>query len=313
MTVVVRALDERDLPEADRIFRLAFGTFIGLPEPSAFAGDADYVRTRWRTDPSAAFGAYGDDGLVGSSFAARWGSFGFFGPLTVRPDLWNAGVGKRLLDAAIARFDDWGVRLAALFTFAQSTKHVGLYQRYGFWPQQLTVVMSKPVDPRAVGGACSFYSGIPAGDRPVWLARVAEIAGSVFPGLDPAIEIDSIDAQGIGETLLLSDEQGAAGLAVCHVGARSEAGSGTAYVKFGVVRPGAGAGARFAWLLAACEALAAARGARALVAGVNTARRQAYRAMMAHGFRAVIQGVGMQRPDETGFNRPDCFVMDDWR
>ena len=43
--VSVRPLREGDLSEADRIMRLAFGTFLGLPEPMTFMGDAGYVRT----------------------------------------------------------------------------------------------------------------------------------------------------------------------------------------------------------------------------------------------------------------------------
>jgi hypothetical protein len=57
MNVLVNALPERDLAEADRIFRIAFGTFLGFSNPIEFFGDADYVRTRWRADPSTAFGA----------------------------------------------------------------------------------------------------------------------------------------------------------------------------------------------------------------------------------------------------------------
>jgi hypothetical protein len=34
--IVVRTLREADLPAADRIFRLAFGTFLGLPTRSSF-------------------------------------------------------------------------------------------------------------------------------------------------------------------------------------------------------------------------------------------------------------------------------------
>jgi len=58
--------------------------------PTAF-GDAGYVRTRWRADPTAAFGAEVGGELVGSNFATRWGSVGFFEPLTIRPDLWASG------------------------------------------------------------------------------------------------------------------------------------------------------------------------------------------------------------------------------
>src|SRR5690242_14612528 len=56
--VTIRALTSSDLPEAHGIFRLAFGTFVGLPDPLAFGGDTDYVRTRFSADPSAAFGAF---------------------------------------------------------------------------------------------------------------------------------------------------------------------------------------------------------------------------------------------------------------
>ena len=71
MHINIRPLREADLPEADRIFRLAFGTFLGLPEPLAFAGDADYVNTRWRASPDAALGAYADDLLVGATDHGR--------------------------------------------------------------------------------------------------------------------------------------------------------------------------------------------------------------------------------------------------
>jgi hypothetical protein len=49
--VTIRPLRESELETADRIFRLAFGTFLGLPNPETFAGDADAVRTRWKADP----------------------------------------------------------------------------------------------------------------------------------------------------------------------------------------------------------------------------------------------------------------------
>jgi len=84
--VVIRPLREADLPVADCITRVAFGTFIGDTEPSTFMGDVDYVRSRWETDQGAAFAAKIDGELVGSNFATKWGSFGFFGPLVPRPD-----------------------------------------------------------------------------------------------------------------------------------------------------------------------------------------------------------------------------------
>ena len=100
-SVSIRPLNEDDLGEADRIFRLAFGTFLGLPDPLMFLGDGDYVRTRWQADPASAFAAEADGELVGSNFATNWGSVGFFGPASVRPDLWDRGVGVGLVEPAM--------------------------------------------------------------------------------------------------------------------------------------------------------------------------------------------------------------------
>ena len=50
--VTVRPLTEADLPDADRICQLAFGTYVGAAEPETFFGDAAMVATRWRAGSS---------------------------------------------------------------------------------------------------------------------------------------------------------------------------------------------------------------------------------------------------------------------
>jgi GNAT superfamily N-acetyltransferase len=312
MNIEIRTLREQDLQEADRIFRLAFGTFIGLPDPMSFAGDADLVTTRWRADPAATIGAYLDDVLIGSNFVANWGSFGFFGPLTVRPDLWDKGIAQKLLAPTMDLFSQWGIRQAALFTFPHSTKHVGLYQKYGFWPQSLTAVMSK-VPGSINAGRWSTYSKIPEDAREACLSSCAALTDEIFPGLDVRSEIQSVTKQNLGETVLIDDGSGVDGFAICHIGKGSEAGTGSAYIKFAAVRSGQRASQTFDRLLSACEALTNARGLEKLVAGVNTARHHAYRMLLERGFRTLTQGVAMQRPNDPGYNRPDCFVIDDWR
>jgi GNAT superfamily N-acetyltransferase len=311
--IEIRALAERDLDEADRIFRLAFGTFLGMRDPSVFMGDADLVRTRWRADPSAALGAYADGALVGSNFAASWGSFAFFGPLTVRPELWNQGVARALLEPTMALFERWGTRLAGLFTFAQSAKHVSLYQRFGFWPQHLTAVMAKAAAPATGAAIGSRYSELAPRDRAICLDECRALTDLVYAGLDLTREIEAVAEQGLGDTVLVRDGAALVAFAVCHVGAGSEAGSGSAYVKFGAARSGASAAQYFDRLMSACENFACAAGASQLVAGVNAARHDAYRALLGRSFRTVLQGVAMQRPNDSGFNRADSFVLDDWR
>jgi GNAT superfamily N-acetyltransferase len=314
--VSVHPLTESNLADADRIFRLAFGTFIGLPDPTAFAGDADYVRTRWRADPSAAFAAHLDGQIVGSNFASRWGSVGFFGPLTIRPDLWDKGIGKRLMQPIMSCFEKWGARHTGLFTFPHSQKHIGLYQRFGFWPRFLTPVMSKPVAPTKSDRSPwtkTKLSNAPDQDRKRALAVCREITNAIYDGLDVSSEIRSVAEQRLGDTVLLWRDAELSGLAVCHVGAGTEAGSGTCYVKFGAVRPGKTAAEDFDRLLTACEEFAAESGVSRLGAGVNTARHEAYARLIDRGFRTDMEGLAMQRPNEPGYNRPGVYVLDDWR
>jgi hypothetical protein len=50
-----------------------------------------------------------------------------------------------------------------------------------------------------------------------------------------------------------------------------------------------------------------------VVAGINTARAEAYRQMIGRGFKTEMQGVTMHRPNQPGYSRPGVFVIDDWR
>ena len=303
--VDVRPLAEADLVDADRVMRLAFGTFLGLADPMAFLGDGDYVRSRWTADPGAALAAEADGRVVGSNFATRWGSVGYFGPLTVHPALWDRGIARRLLVRTMEIIDGWRLSHTGLFTFGHSPKHIALYQSFGFLPRFLTAVLSVPVSPPAAGTAqWSTYSADP--DQAARLADCAALTDTVYPGLDVSRELRACHEQGLGDTVLLAD---GSGFAVCHVGPGSEADTGTCVVKFAA----ACAATDFERLVGACEAFAASRGAARLAAGMNTARRDAYRVLRQRGFAADLIGVTMHRPDEPGYSHPDAYVIDDWR
>lgn len=194
-TPIVRPLRELELPVADRIFRLSFGTFIGLGDPMAFGGEAD------------------------------------------SPDFWDRGIAKQLLEPTMERFAAWRSTHLGVFTFPHSPKHLGLYQKFDYWPRTLIVVMTKAV------------------------TRVK---------------------------------------AVC-------------LLKFGAVRTGDGVDERFERLLDAAEGFAAAQGLTSLVACVYTGRHPAYRRVLARGFRTSFTGVGMHRFNAPGYDRPDVFLVDDWR
>jgi GNAT superfamily N-acetyltransferase len=311
--LTIRPLTEADLPQAEHIVRTAFATFLGAPDPQNFWSDRDYVYGRFRSPHVVALAAAGAGGLLGSNFATRWGSVGFFGPITVRTDLQEGGVGKALLAATMQQFDAWGTMLAGLFTFANSAKHVGLYQKYGFHARSLTAIMAAPAKRATSATPWSRYSALDATQRLAAEQACQAIAQSVYAGLDLTEEMRAVQAQGLGDTVLLEGDHGLAGFAVCHYGPRSEAGANCCFVKFGAVADSASAARDFGHLLDACEALAVAAGMPMLLVGMNLARYEAYRALLERGFRTEVQGVAMHRDNDPGYSRPGIYVIDDWR
>jgi predicted N-acetyltransferase YhbS len=308
--VHVRPMRAGDVDAADRVMRLAFGTLRGVPDPSTTFGDAELVRPRFRAAPECAWVAEVDGEVVASVLAARWGSFAFFGPLTVRPDVWDGGIGSLLMPPVLDAFERWGVRQAGLFTSPDSPKHLGLYQKHGFWPGSLTVLTAKETGPVAAGS----YGLVSSEDGGAVLDEVRALTDEVFGGLDLGEEIAAVQEQALGDTVLLRRDEVLEGMAVCHCGPGSEAGSNTCFVKFAAVRPGEGAGERFERLLDACEGFAAESGLARLVAGVNTGGLDAYRRLLARGFRIFGTGVSMWlRPDAPGFHGPADYVIDDLR
>jgi hypothetical protein len=221
-----------------------------------------------------------------------------------------------LLEATMKVFDKWGLRHTGLFTFPHSVKHVGLYQKFGYWPRYLTAIMTRTPQAQRPGAkqvdAPTLLSALARSRREQAIQACRKLTHKIDKGLDLTDEIRAVLKQRTGDVVLTCSRGVPDAFAVCLNGPGSEGGEKTCYIKFGAARSGKGAGERFDKLLDACDAFAAARGAT-LEAGVNLAREDAWRRMRAHGYRAITQGVAMQRPHADGFNRADAWVIDDWR
>lgn len=288
-----------------------------MPNPLDFMGDRQLMKPRWHSTNVKVIAARDGDRLIGSNVVTRWGSFGFFGPLTIMPEYWDRGVAQQLLELTIKIFDRWNLRHTGLFTFPQSTKHVGLYQKFGYWPRYLTAIMTRTPDAnqvprRRAADVLTLLSPMSRRDREKAIQACRRLTHKIDKGLDLSAEIEAVLAQRTGDIVLTYTRGVLDGFAVCMNGAGSEGGENTCYIKFAATRGGAGAGKRFDKLLNAGDKFAKSRGAT-IEAGVNLAREDAYRRMRAHGYRTIMNGVAMQRPHTDGFNRADAHVIDDWR
>lgn len=306
----IRTLAREDLDEADRITRISFGTFLNLPDPSTMFGDRDVIRNRFE-DTSAILAAYSDRRLLGLNVVTKCGSFGWFGPLVVRPELWDRGIAKRLMSSTMELFSKWGTTAEGLFTFADSPKHVGLYHRFGFFPRFLTLVMTN--ESCQTNEKFWTFASLSAKQRDDVLHDCVELTEGIYRGLDVTLEILSANRRQLGDTVLLMDEERVEGFAICHVGPRTEAGTDVCYIKFGAVPSNESSSEKFSKLVDACRGFAATKGAHKMEVGMNLGRTKAYEVLSKRGFKTLFQGVAMQRPNEAGYNRPEVFAMDDWR
>ena len=193
------------------------------------ATDRDYVYRRQPAAHVASFGATLDGKLVGSNFVTNWGSVGFFAPLTVRPDVQERGIARALLAKTMEQFNAWDTRHVGLFTFSDGAKHIGPYQKYGFYARFLTAIMSAKAV-RQTAAEWLRFSELSQMQREEALQSCRDVAETVYPGLDLSGEIGATHAQGLGDIVLVEDTRGIAAFAVCHYGPRSEAGADTCFV-----------------------------------------------------------------------------------
>ena len=137
----------------------------------------------------------------------------------MRPDLWDHGIARRLLEPTMALFERWRTTHRGLFTFSHSPKHHALYQKFGFYPRFLTAVLGKRVSSTVTPGGLRRFSQLDRSEHDQWLADAREVTDTLYSGLDLTHEIRVTDELRLGDTLFLDDEDRIAGFAVCHVDA----------------------------------------------------------------------------------------------
>src|SRR5207253_6981981 len=165
--------------------------------------DLDYVYGRFAAEHVASFAAEVEGELVGSNFVTNWGSVGFFGPLTVRPDWQGQGIAKGLVEAVSSQLEAWGTRHAGLFTFPQSAMHLALYQKFGFYARYLTAIMAMPARASGNAGRWSRYSELPETERDAAEKSCRELTEAIYEGLDLSAEVGTVAALGRGGTMVL--------------------------------------------------------------------------------------------------------------
>jgi len=312
LDVTVRAMRDDDLPG---VAEVEAGVFTDWYRAHRHESEALAKRTvqelRYATsiEPGANFVAVAPDGaLAGFIFARRWGSVAWFGTFGVPTQLQGLGVGRKLLEAAVACLRGVGAGVVGLETMPESGANVGLYARAGFVACAPTLILELSLIREA-----ARFRGDGGEDGLVWdaedawtrrrlLAGMRDASDAVWPGLDYSREIAAFREHGVGETLVRTGRGGRVdGFALLRTAPfREHDSSGRAYVHCLVVRPDADAPVVLDGLFGQVWARATRVGFSSVYTGVNGQHREAVRLLLERGLRAhraALRMVDRAAPD----------------
>jgi GNAT superfamily N-acetyltransferase len=142
-----------------------------------------------------------DGQLAGFNMVHRSGIEGWMGPIAVRPDRQNEGLGSTMVQAGIDWLKTQGARTIGLETMPRTVDNIGFYSRLGFMPGHLTITLVRDVGRRNAdpGELLSL-----AADRvPDSLAECRALADRLAPGLDFTRELALTHELRIGDTSLV--------------------------------------------------------------------------------------------------------------
>lgn len=153
MNSELRPIEPQDLAAAAHVCYHAFATIAGrhgfpadLPTPGAAAGLIDHLIGR---EDVHGIVALQDGRVVGSNFLWESDAVAGVGPITIAPDAQDSGLGRRLMQAVLARAAARGFASVRLVQAAYHGRSLALYARLGFDVREPLSLMQGRIDERA--------------------------------------------------------------------------------------------------------------------------------------------------------------------
>jgi GNAT superfamily N-acetyltransferase len=167
-----------------------------------------------------------DDRIVAFNMTHASGAEGWMGPLAVRPDRQEAGLGQTIVRAGIDWLDRQGVSVIGLETMPRTVDNIGFYSRLGFEPHHLTITLVGTARARGDTGSRRLSGASPQEQQSLIDACGASLEQAA-PGFNYRREMVLTRDLQIGDTVVVEDARGVCAFAVCHhvalaVGRRSE-------------------------------------------------------------------------------------------
>jgi GNAT superfamily N-acetyltransferase len=222
----------------------------------------------------------GDGRPAAFNMVHRSGTEGWMGPLAVRPDRQNEGLGKAIVRAGIDWLKARGARTIGLETMPRTVDNIGFYSRLELVPRHLTVTLSRdvPRKPAALGELLSATGT----DYLRNLAECRELSKRLCPGVDFTRELQLTGDLQIGDTTLVRRDNRLVGFALWHASPLAE---GRPRDEVRVLKLVAEDLDAFDAVIGAVQAATLGEGLRRVSVRCQTAFSEAYTRLISDGFR----------------------------
>jgi GNAT superfamily N-acetyltransferase len=283
MLVGPRVATPDDIPSLNRVFSDAFTEryhrdgLVGVRVPQL---NPDVWRYAIRDAGDGAMLWYDEhERLVAFNIAHRSGIEGWMGPLAVRTDRQEAGIGRTIVATAIAWLSEHGAAVVGLETMPRTVDNIGFYSRLGFRPGHLTITLTGDV----VEGydAAVRLSMLHPDARDGVIAACREGLSAVAAGHDYGREMLLTEELSLGDTVIATRGSVVEGFAVCHtvslaLGRRAD--------EVRILKLFAASAAAFDRVVAGVESLAAQTGIGRVAIRCQSAYGDAYRGLIERGY-----------------------------
>lgn len=163
-----------------------------------------------------------DNEMVAFNLAHSSGVEGWMGPLAVRPEIQERGIGTLIVSAAISWLKASGVATVGLETMPRTVQNIGFYGKLGFVPGFLTISLTREIV-APVKEEYGMLSSESEGGRVEQLAKCRALVQQTLPGYDFSREHELTFDLSVGETLMIYDDDGTlGGVCLCHTAALAE-------------------------------------------------------------------------------------------
>lgn len=249
-----------------------------------------------------------DGSIVAFNIVHQSGAEGWMGPLAVRPDLQQGGLGKLIVQAAIDWLIERQVATLGLETMPRTVDNIGFYSTLGFDPGHLTLSMGRDV-PRSAFRRSRSDDGRGYDDAGNAVAACRRALAALSPVHDFTREIEITLRLRAGDLTVVEDRGDVIAFALWHSAPLAVQ---RARDELRVLKVFAKDTTAFRILLERIEIAARAEGVRRVIFRAQGGLTGAYRVLIASGYRVRWSDLRMTYRGHPEPSLGEAIVYSNW-